>query len=222
MKKFLIILILLTCMVGTIQAELTYGQSFYDKNKRTAFSGNTNDPLRGFIGEIENFIEVGTILGTGKVYYVDSGVTSEGDGTTWAKAKDTLDEAINLCTANRGDVILVAQGHNESLDAGDDVDIDVAGVTIIGLGSGSLKPTFDYDAATADMFTIGADNVTLVNLRFRVSTNATNMAIQIQDGIDYCSILYCDFGFAETSTDEFNDAIELNDEIGRASCRERV
>lgn len=152
-------------------------------------------------------------LGTGKVFYVDSnaGGSSTSVGTTPASAVPTLDAGINLCTAGRGDVIYVMQGHNEAIDAADDVDIDIAGVTVIGLGAGSLKPTFDYDAATADMFVIGADNVTISNLRFRVSTNATANAIDIPDGIDYASIICCEFGYAETATDEFATAIQIND-----------
>lgn len=71
-------------------------------------------------------------LGTGNIFYVDSNVTYEGDGTSWATAKDTLNEAIDLCTADNGDVIFVAQGHSEAMGAAaDEVDVDIDGVTIM-------------------------------------------------------------------------------------------
>jgi hypothetical protein len=57
MKKVLIILLLFACLAGTAQAALSFGQSFYDKNVRTAFSKTSNDPLRGFIGEVEGMLD---------------------------------------------------------------------------------------------------------------------------------------------------------------------
>jgi hypothetical protein len=211
MKKLIISLLVLMCTTS-------FALSPSANNARTTFRNGyawgghaSKDKATLWAQQVEAAAEIGQGLGTGSVFYVDSGVAAEGDGTSWTDARDTLDEAVNLCTANRGDYILVAQGHNEALDAASDVDIDVAGVTVIGMGIGSLKPTFDYDAATADMFVIGADNVTICNLRFRVSTNTTDNAIDIPDGIDYATILGCDFGFAETAADEFDDAVQLND-----------
>jgi hypothetical protein len=207
MKKFMVIMLLLSAMVLAVSPSAQDAKSTFRNGY--AWTGSNKDNATAWAQAVE--AEVGGDVGTGKVFYVDSGVAASGNGTSWSQAKSTLDAAIGLCSANRGDKIYVAQGHNEAIDAADDVDLDVAGVTVVGIGSGSLKPTFDYDAATADMFTVGADNVTLVNLRFRVSTNATANAIQIQDGIDYFTIVDSDFGFAETATDEFAVAIEFND-----------
>lgn len=203
MKKFMVFLILTMLTVSAFGAS-AFDIKWGDQRTYSKLPGNT---LRAWAEGVEGSI------GTGSKFYVDSGVATGGDssGSSWTNAAATLDAGVNLCTANRGDVIYVAQGHNEAIAVADAVDIDVAGVTVVGLGTGSLKPTFDYDAATADMFVIGADNVTLVNLRFRVSTNATANAIDVPDGIDYASVLYCDFGFAETATDEFATAIQAND-----------
>jgi len=168
--------------------------------------------LRDKIDAINDEIDQKSLnVGTGNIYYVDSAVGSDTyTGTKKAWATATLDAAIGLCTEDNGDVIYVMQGHNESLTAADGVDCDVSGVTIIGLGHGSLMPTFDYDAA-AGVFVIGADNVTIVGLRFRTSYNAVVNAIDIEDGVDYTYIINCQFGFAETATDEFNDAINFGD-----------
>lgn len=209
MRKFIIIVMMLTfCIPVFAEVDIT------EINFSNVNANTFDRSLRGWINTLNmDIVNAGVNLGTGKVFYVDSaaGGSSSSTGTTLATAAPTLDVGVNLCTANRGDIIYVVQGHNEALDAASDVDIDVAGVTVIGLGAGSLKPTFDYDAATADMFVIGADNVTVINLRLRVSANATPNAIDIPDGIDYASILSCDFGFAETSTDEFATAIQTND-----------
>jgi len=145
----------------------------------------------------------------GSVFYVDS-ATAGSAGTSWATAVGTIDAAVNLCTSNAGDIILVAPGHNEALTAADGVDCDVAGITIIGIGNGSLKPTLDYDNANGE-FVIGAANVTVKNLRFRVSANAVTKAIDIESAGDNFAIIDCEFGWAETATDEFANAIIVGD-----------
>lgn len=121
----------------------------------------------------------------------------------------TLDAAIALCTADHGDIIHVAAGHNENLAGADGVDCDVAGVKIIGEGVGSNKPTFDFDG-TASEFVIGAAGILVENLRFRTSATAVLKAIDVEAaGTDFV-IRNCDFGFAETASDEFVDAIIVN------------
>jgi len=161
-----------------------------------------------WMDQVENLLAMNIRLGKGKIFYVDSAVTASGDGSNWANAKKTPEEAVALCTANRGDVILMAQGHNEAVGtSADQVDLDKAGITVIGLGGGSLKPTFDYDGAVAGTFTIGAANVTIVNLRFRCSVSDVNEAIEVEAAGDYFTCLHCDFGHAETATDEFKSAI---------------
>lgn len=70
----------------------------------------------------------------------------------------TLDEAINNCTASRGDVIYVLPGHTESIANGTSLDFDKAGITIICLGEGDMRPTFTFiTAAAAQIDITGAD-----------------------------------------------------------------
>lgn len=67
----------------------------------------------------------------------------------------TIDAANNLCTANAGDLILVAPGHTETLTA-TDITLDIAGVTVLGLGSGSLRPTLSMNNALAEVSSVSA------------------------------------------------------------------
>jgi len=213
MKKLILGIAIVLLFVSTVWA-LQYGEDFYNKNKRTALSGNDNDPLKMFIREVDNQIA----QGTGQTYYVDSGVAHEGDGSSWVKAKDTLDEAVDLCTADRGDIIYVAQGHSEAMGAAaDEVDIDIAGVTVIGCGSGTLRPLFDYSAGdTTGAFTVGAANVTILNCVFKANILEVNDAIAIQAAGDNCRVAYCDFIVETAGTDEFFDCILLGD--GADNC----
>lgn len=145
------------------------------------------------------------------VFFVCSvtGTNAAGFGSNPDTPVATLDYAVALCTANKGDVIMVLPGHNESLTAADGVDLDVAGISVIGLGTGANKPTFDYDNANGE-FVIGADDIKIQNLRFRVSANAVTKAIDIEAGAEGYVIDGCEFGWAETATDEFTDTIIVN------------
>ncbi|KKL26579.1 hypothetical protein LCGC14_2393870 [marine sediment metagenome] len=161
---------------------------------------------------IEGATVVGGQLGTGKVFYVDSGVSTEGNGTSWETAFDTLDEAINAISAdsgaNRGDFILVAQGHTEDITASS-VDVDVAGLSIIGMGRGSLKPQFVWEVATGT-FDVDAANILLKNLRFVPSVTEVVSGVAISANGDFAQVIGCDFGFAELSgTDEFDTALSI-------------
>ncbi len=195
-----------------------WGLQFNAADKATfqngyAWSGSSSkDNATQWAIDMQALTEAGVNLGTGKIFYVDSGVSNEGNGTSWDRAKDTLDEGINLCTANRGDVIFVAQGHNEGISTAGAISLDVAGVRIIGHGRQSLKPTIDYDAVTASFrIPTGGDNSEIHNIRFRCSANSTNIAIDGNDGATGILISNCDFGFAETATDEFDDAVITRD-----------
>ncbi len=212
MKKILITLLvfMLTATVLGFPSANNYRTTF---GNGYAWSGHIpKDRALLWSQGIEGATVVGGQLGTGQIFYVDSGVANEGDGGSWETAFDTLDEAINASSAdsgaNRGDFILVAQGHNEAL-AASGADADVAGITIIGMGRGTLKPTFDYDAATGT-FDVGAANVTLRNLRFRASITEIISGIDVQAAGDNVAIIGCEFGYAEASgTDEFDTAISI-------------
>lgn len=103
----------------------------------------------------------------GDIWFVNSatGTDAVGYGQNPDSPLATLDYAIGLCTASQGDVIYVMPGHAENLTAADSVDCDVAGIKIIGLGWGALKPTFSTTAA-AGSFKVDAANVLVRNLRF--------------------------------------------------------
>ena len=204
MKRFILLMCLLL-VAGSSLGAMVYGSDFYLKNSRFLKSMGDADPLYRFMVEAET--NVGT-NGAGTDYFVDSNVSSEGSGTSWATAKDTLDEAINLCTATQGDVIYVAAGHAETIAGANGWDADVAGITIIGLGNGANRPTFTF-SATASTVAVGAANVTISNLRFAAGISAVVAGVMVEAAGDNCTIDSCDFPEPTTSTFEFVDAIDL-------------
>ena len=104
-------------------------------------------------------------IGRGDVYYVDSvNGSASNTGKTPTQALITLDAAVGKCTASQGDVIYLLPGHAEDLVSATALVIDVAGLTIIGLGKGSLRPTFSLTAAAAAKISITAANTWLENI----------------------------------------------------------
>ena len=131
---------------------------------------------------------------TGDVFYCDSTLTgaSDGnDGRSPASATATLDGANNLCAANNGDVIFVAPNHAETLIADSGVDLDTAGVTVIGIGRGTNRPTFNFTTATTADFKIAAADVKIHNLL--LTTGIDSQAMMIETSGDNFEISHCEF-----------------------------
>lgn len=149
-----------------------------------------------------------------KVWYVCSvnGQDTLGNdyGKSYAKPFDSLEYAISQVRSGYGDIIVVLPSHNEGITSAAEIDFDVAGMFVIGFGTGDDKPTIDFDHADASV-AIGADNVTVANIRFRCSANAITVGLDVEDGASNARILACDFGWAETATDEFAILLRTGD-----------
>jgi len=122
-------------------------------------------------------------LTTGNIYFVDSGSSTGGTTAGFGHSPDapftTIDSAINQTTANQGDVIYVMTGHSETLTGASAITCDVAGVSIIGLGRGTDRPTLLLDAAVAVSIVISAANVHWENVVFSAGHADITVAIDI-------------------------------------------
>ncbi len=122
----------------------------------------------------------------GKVFYVCNstatapngiGGSDSNDGLTPERPLSTIDAAINKCTANRGDKIIVLPGHSESVTATSIVP-DVAGIEIHGTGEGAVKPTLNFGATTSNI-AITAANVTMKGLLLVATVDSVAAAITV-------------------------------------------
>jgi hypothetical protein len=89
---------------------------------------------------------------------------SNGNKGTFNAPFATIDYAVGRCTASRGDIIFVKPGHAESIGDATTLVLDVAGIAIIGLGSGSLRPTLTFGTATTANIPVTAANITVHNI----------------------------------------------------------
>jgi len=166
--------------------------------------------------KVEKALEVAGLLQavantTGNVWYVNSTGGTNGGGSagkTPSHPFATVDYAIGKCTANHGDFIIVMPGHAESFTAADGFDADVAGITIIGLGSGADMPEFTF-ADTDATVAVGAANVTFENLRLIAGISDIVIGIAVEAGGDNFTLSNCEFPTPTTNSFEFLDVIDL-------------
>ena len=168
------------------------------------------------------FAVVNETLTTGSIFFVDSatGVNAVGGGRNPDAPLATLDYAIGLCTANKGDMIYVMPGHAETIAATDGFDADVAGIRIVGLGWGALRPTFTF-TATASQVNIGAASVQIENLRFVGGVSAVVAGVQVE-GVTDVVFRNCEWYWGGTTGWDFVIGLELEAGSHRAiieNCR---
>ncbi len=140
-------------------------------------------------------------IGTGDVFYVDSGAAAGGAGTTWATAYDTLQEGIDACVANNGDIVYVAQNHEENIASAAALDFDCAGITVVGVGNGTDMPTFSLITLLTAYAEISDPDVMIYNLRFIGNfSNGVTKGFNISALGDGAIIAGCEF--RETTNDK--------------------
>lgn len=115
----------------------------------------------------------------GKVFWVDSNTGSNGGKGTFDRPFASIDYAVGRCTANKGDIIMVKPGHVETVSAAGGLALDVAGIAIVGMGTGSLRPTVNFTTVVGADMNIDAANITIVNMLFTGGIDALTGPIDI-------------------------------------------
>jgi hypothetical protein len=144
------------------------------------------------------------VLHPGKVFWVSNSTVllpnqkpgSDGNPGTFNAPFATLDYAVGKCTANRGDIIMVKPGHTEVVSAAAGIVFDVAGIAIVGMGSGSLRPKISFTTATTADIDITAANTSFYNIEFQANFADVAAAIDISGvaGISFDSCYFTEAG----------------------------
>ena len=155
----------------------------------------------------------------GDIWFVDSGSATGADGAGYGRNPDkpflTLDYAVGLCAANNGDVIYVMPGHAENLAADSDVDVDVAGVKIVGLGWGGSRPTFTATAIAGD-FKLAAPCCWIENLLFLSGVDATTGLLEISAADT--TVINCEFRDSVDQATDMVVALDGSDRLLMDEC----
>lgn len=99
----------------------------------------------------------------GLVFWVDSVNGADGNPGTFNRPFATIDRAFSFVSANRGDVVMVKPGHTETISNATTMLADVAGVAVVGLGSGAMRPTLTFGSATTASIPVSAASVLFQN-----------------------------------------------------------
>ena len=115
--------------------------------------------------------------------YGQSIAGSNGNKGTFREPFSSITYALTKCLANRGDIIMLGVGHNDSLAAGGAgaLTFNVAGVAIVGTGVGSLRSAITSTGAT-DTIVISADNISFANISFEAGV------AQVAVGLDVSAV----------------------------------
>ena len=155
-----------------------------------------------------------SVTNPGKVFWVNGstalapggvGGSNSNDGT-YQRPFATIDYAVGQCTANRGDIIMVMPGHSETISSATSLVLDVAGVAVIGLGSGSLRPDLNF-SNTAGSVEIDAADVTLYNLTLTADVSAVVVGVNVDAA--GATIDSCEFRYNATG-DDFKTMIDVD------------
>ena len=157
----------------------------------TAFPG-------GFQGGLTLFGAPLTLPGDGlpastKYLFVSSVLGATGNTGAYDSPLNSVDRAMDYCVANQNYIIVCLPGHAETLTAAGGITMDVAGVTVVGLGNGNDRPRFTFGTATSASWLITAANCRVLNVvgiagidgltnPFHVQAAGFTFSIEWQDG----------------------------------------
>lgn len=113
-----------------------------------------------------NFAEISAMYGVGYP-----------DGTPIIYS--TIPLAIAKCVDDRGDTVLVANNHDETITGAAGIALSKAGVSLIGLGNGADRPTITFTTSTAAQMTITGAETLVKNLQFVCGIDAQVAMISV-------------------------------------------
>lgn len=137
----------------------------------------------------------------GDVWFVDSGV-DDTSGRTPETAFGTIAEALTAIaaavtdgssSANHGDVVVCMPGHADTVSEAGGLAPTTAGVTVIGIGSGSAQPTITFDTADTATIVVTVANITFENIHFRANYLSIATAIILSTAATDFTVRGCRF-----------------------------
>lgn len=117
---------------------------------------------------------------TGQRFFVHSGTGTDGVG--YGSHPDrpcaSIAYAMGLCTASKNDIIYAMPGHAEVIASGGSIAASKIGVSVIGLGNGSNRPSITFNG-TDSVIAISAASVVFRNFRLLAGVDEVVKAISV-------------------------------------------
>jgi hypothetical protein len=161
------------------------------------------------------------ILTFGNIYFVNSvtGSDTANTGTEPNQPFATIDRAMTSVTANNGDVVFVMPKHAETITgvAGSSLTLDVAGVRVIGLGTGNARPTITLATPTTTTITMSAANCSIENVI--LTSSIAELASMITLSAAGCTLDNVDVQGGSTSIIKFITTTAAGDQLTISNCQ---
>lgn len=121
----------------------------------------------GYTVPLKN-LEGAGVLTFGNIWFVNAtgGSDTANNGKSTSQPFATISGAVSAATASNGDVIYVMPGHTETITTTTNLALSKAGLNIVGLGTGTLRPTLTFTTANTANIPVTANNVTIQNILF--------------------------------------------------------
>jgi hypothetical protein len=184
------------------------------------------------------FPSAGSTRSNGTTYYVDGNAGgagnsgASGQGLSWTTPFSTINYAVSQCSNNGGDVILVAENHTETIadtsptnasgSVTDELCIDKEGVTIIGMGRGTTRPTLSLATNTDATVEIRAADVAFKNFIVVSALADQAVGITIANAADGILIEDCEIRDGGTNVLELVLGISISassDDVTIRGCK---
>ena len=138
-----------------------------------------NMPTGDDLADNVSFMDIYT---GGEVIYVSSThpLTSNSNPGTFARPVSSLAQAMNMVTANVGDMIVLMPNHAETITGVGGLAFDVAGVTVLGMGTGKQRPRFLMDGADTVTAAVTAADTRIVNVEFAAGHADVTQCFDVQ------------------------------------------
>jgi len=160
---------------------------------------------------------VGTTSAAAGISAQDEGTGEPGSdtyGTDWTTPFATFAYAKARCVAGRGDTIYILPGTTIDITAAAGLDIDVTGLSVIGLGTPGNRPTITCSGTDDNTdIDIDAAGVTLENIAFDMTGN-DSVAAFIDVNAANCTFRNCYFLLADSG-----GQVDIGVDVGGANCR---
>ena len=92
---------------------------------------------------------------------------------------NSIAQLVTMVTLNSGDTVYVLPGHTETITAAAGIALSVAGISVVGLGNGRLRPTITFTTAVGASFDITAANVSIDNIVFVNAIDAQTAMVNV-------------------------------------------
>lgn len=132
---------------------------------------------------------------TGNIFYISSvtGTNAAGNGRSPDAPLASLAYFMvqDFPTASNGDIVYLMPGHAEVISAAAGIVMDIAGVTVIGIGKGTNQPKITFDTIITADLDVDAANVTFENVHF--TANFADITAPLDINAQFCTFRNCRF-----------------------------